>query len=73
MKQLIGVCIFVLSLTSLSAQNITISGNVTEADTGFPIPGVNIIIKNTSTGTVTDFDGNYTFPNVPRGSTLVFS
>ena len=55
------------------AQNLTISGNVQEADTAFPIPGVNIIIKNTSRGTVTDFDGNFTFPDVPAGSTLVFS
>jgi TonB-linked SusC/RagA family outer membrane protein len=41
------------------AQEKTISGTVTD-DTGLPLPGVNIIIKGTSTGTQSDFDGNYT-------------
>ena len=37
----------------------TISGTVTEADTNQPLPGANVIIKGTSTGTTSDFDGNY--------------
>lgn len=40
------------------AQQKTITGNVTD-DTGLPLPGANIIIKGTSTGTQSDFDGNY--------------
>lgn len=62
---------FILSFSG--AQNLTITGNVTEADTGYPIPGVNIIIKNTATGAVTDFDGNFSISDVPQGATLVFS
>ncbi|NNK74285.1 MAG: TonB-dependent receptor plug domain-containing protein, partial [Flavobacteriaceae bacterium] len=73
MRHLFGVIITVFSIIGVGAQNLTITGNVIEADTSFPIPGVNIIIKNTSQGAVTDFDGNFTFPNVPAGSTLVFS
>ncbi|GLB51448.1 SusC/RagA family TonB-linked outer membrane protein [Neptunitalea chrysea] len=37
----------------------TVSGVVTENATGMPIPGANVVIKGTSTGTTTDFDGKY--------------
>ena len=40
------------------AQQKTISGNVSDQD-GLPLPGVNVLLKGTSTGTQTDFDGNY--------------
>lgn len=53
------------------AQVKTISGTVTD-DTSMPLPGVNILIKGTTTGTQTDFDGNYTI-NASIGQTLVFS
>lgn len=53
------------------AQQKTITGTVTD-DTGLPLPGANVIIKGTSTGTQTDFDGNYSITaNV--GQTLTFS
>ncbi|MFL1895743.1 SusC/RagA family TonB-linked outer membrane protein [Aquimarina sp. 2-A2] len=53
------------------AQEKTVTGKVTD-DSGLPLPGVNIIVKNTSTGTQTDFDGLYTI-SASEGSTLVFS
>ena len=55
----------------LMAQSI-ITGNVTD-DSGNPIPGVNIIIKGTDTGTITDSDGNYSISDVPADAKLVFS
>tara|TARA_R110002167_G_scaffold270464_2_gene476979 strand:+ start:207 stop:3224 length:3018 start_codon:yes stop_codon:yes gene_type:complete len=55
-----------------SAQNVDISGNVQD-ESGFPIPGVNIVVKNTSKGSITDFDGNFTITGVDVGSTLSFS
>ena len=55
------------------SQGINVSGTVTESDTGIPLPGVNIIVKGTTTGTSTDFDGNFTLQNVPENSVLVFS
>lgn len=55
------------------AQNVTVSGTVTDAVSGQPLPGVNIIIKNTAKGTSTDFDGNYTLTEVPVNSILVVS
>ncbi|WP_026450499.1 SusC/RagA family TonB-linked outer membrane protein [Aequorivita capsosiphonis] len=53
------------------AQEKTISGTVAD-DTGLPLPGVNIIIKGTSTGTQSDFDGNYSI-EAAVGQTLVYS
>ncbi|WOD42223.1 SusC/RagA family TonB-linked outer membrane protein [Hwangdonia lutea] len=53
------------------AQEKTISGTVTD-NSGMPLPGVNIIVKNTTNGTQTDFDGNYSI-NANSGDILVFS
>jgi len=50
------------------AQSVT--GTVSDASG--PLPGVNVLVKGTSTGTVTDFDGNYTI-TANSGTTLVFS
>ncbi|MCO6358657.1 SusC/RagA family TonB-linked outer membrane protein [Roseivirga pacifica] len=63
---------FFLIASSAVAQQRTISGKVTGADDGLPLPGVTILIKGTGTGQSTDMDGNYTM-NVESGSTLVFS
>lgn len=49
----------------------TISGVVT--DNNGPLPGANVIVKGTSSGTATDFDGNYTLENVDSNAVLVFS
>ncbi|MEN1784503.1 MAG: SusC/RagA family TonB-linked outer membrane protein [Bacteroidota bacterium] len=53
------------------AQDKTISGTVTDAD-GLPLPGVNIVVEGTSTGTQSDFDGNYTI-NASAGQVLLFT
>ncbi len=53
-------------------QNRTVSGNITDSE-GQPLPGVTVLIKGTTNGTISDFDGKYTIANVPTGSTLVFS
>ncbi|MBT8271312.1 MAG: TonB-dependent receptor [Flavobacteriaceae bacterium] len=50
----------------------TVSGTVTEQATAQPLPGVNVLIKGTSQGTATDFDGNYQI-SVNNGDVLVFS
>ncbi|VXC13515.1 conserved hypothetical protein [Maribacter litoralis] len=49
----------------------TITGTVTDAS-GEPLPGVNVLVKGTTAGTQSDFDGNYTI-DVSDGTTLVFS
>ncbi|MFY0480969.1 SusC/RagA family TonB-linked outer membrane protein [Flavobacterium sp. PLA-1-15] len=55
------------------AQSYDIGGTVKESGTGLPLPGVNVQIKNTTTGTSSDFDGNFSLTKVPSGSVVVFS
>src|SRR5690606_35006295 len=54
------------------AQEKTVTGTVTSATDGLPLPGVNVIVNGTTRGVQTDFDGNYTI-NTSVGETLVFS
>ena len=59
-------------LISFSQNNNQITGKVTD-ETGESIPGVNVLVKGTSTGAITDLEGNYSI-SVPQGSsTLAFS
>lgn len=59
-------------LIDANAQSKTVSGTVTDVD-NFPLPGVNVVVKGTTIGTVTDIDGNYTL-NVPNDAgELTFS
>lgn len=54
------------------AQEKSVSGTVTAAADGLPLPGVNVIVKGTTRGAQTDFDGNYSI-KASVGETLVFS
>jgi len=54
-------------------QDYIVSGKVTSAEDGSAVPGVNIVVKGTTTGSVTYFDGNFKIC-VPGGATtLVYS
>jgi len=53
-------------------QQVRISGTVTDA-TGNPLPGVTVLIKGTTTGTLTDESGKYSINNVPQNGILVIS
>jgi len=55
------------------AQERTVSGKVTASDDGAPLPGVNVLVKGTTTGTVTDANGNYTIAVSGADPVLVFS
>ncbi len=61
---------FVMQLSF--AQEKTVTGTVTSATDGLPLPGVSVIVKGTSRGVQTDFDGNYSI-KASTGETLVFS
>lgn len=57
--------------TEIFAQQLSITGKVTDGN-GDPLPGVNVEIKNTATGTITDLDGGFTI-KVDKGKILTFS
>ena len=61
-----------LLVPSLALAQSTISGTVSESENGFPLPGVNVIIKGSSSGTTTDFYGKYQL-TANNGDVLVFS
>ncbi len=54
------------------AQEVKLTGKITDGADGKTLPGVTVLIKGTSTGTISDIDGKYSL-NVNAGSTLVFS
>ena len=65
--------LFMISPFFALAQERTISGKVTDAETGDNLPGVNIIIKGTSVGTSTDSNGSYSLSVSGDNAVLVFS
>lgn len=72
MKHYLFKILTLVFISYSSAQNINVNGHVQD-NSGMPIPGVNVVVKNTTKGTVTDFDGNFTISNVQSGATLILS
>ncbi len=62
---------FVIFATTVYAQNVTIRGTVTDANND-PLTGVTVQVKGSTTGTITDIDGNFSLTGA-SGNTLVFS
>jgi TonB-linked SusC/RagA family outer membrane protein len=60
-------------LNTSIAVDRSIKGKITDKSTGEGLPGVNVVVKGTSTGTSTDAGGNYTIMVPESGATLVFS
>lgn len=69
-----SLCIFlyIVNIGLCNAQDLNVNGTVID-DTGMPIPGVTVIIKGTSIGTVTDFEGEYSINASNENAVLVFS
>lgn len=74
MKTIYKKLLFALLLLPLSmlAQS-TLTGNVSDSGSGQPLPGVNVIVKGTTKGTTTDFDGNFTLSSLTKGDVIEFS
>lgn len=69
MKRILLTCFMlatVLITTETFAQNRTVTGQVTGADDGLPLPQVTVLLKGTGQGVPTDADGNYRI-SVPAG------
>jgi TonB-linked SusC/RagA family outer membrane protein len=62
-----------LTIDTETLQQFTVKGKVTDAATGEPMVGVNIVIKGTSTGAITDIDGKYSISVTDKNSILLFS
>ncbi|MDR1779292.1 MAG: SusC/RagA family TonB-linked outer membrane protein [Tannerella sp.] len=71
MKRIFLTCLLAISALVLSAQERTVTGHVTSAEDNEPIIGATVIVKgNSSIGTVTDIDGNFTL-SVPASATTL--
>ena len=66
-----SLLVFLLLSVSVFAQSYEVSGTVTD-NSNQPLPGVSVVVKGTTTGTSTDFDGKYTL-QVNNGDVLVFT
>lgn len=60
-----------LNISLFAQDGYTLTGTVTD-ETSMPVPGANVVIQNTTTGTSTDFDGNFSI-TVSNGDVLEFS
>ena len=59
-------------IEKMVAQQKSVSGKVTDSS-GSPLPGVTVVVKGTTQGTITDVDGKYTLTHIPDDATLQFS
>ena len=75
MKKILLFSFMLLSalVTESWAQERTISGKVTAIEDGSTMPGVNVVLKGTTNGTITDVDGNYKLSVPSEGGILSFS
>lgn len=71
LTKLLFLFVLVLGVSTTYAQRM-VTGKVTDSKTGEPLIGANVIIKGTSSGTITDIDGNYSL-SVPEDAVLIFS
>ena len=75
MHQQLLLLLLVCGLGALNAQTYTVSGTVTDAETGDPLSGASVILAagGATSGTITDFDGRYTLSNVAACTEISFS
>lgn len=71
-KRLLTLTMLIWVITDGLAQERTVTGKVISEEDGVELPGVNILIKGTSSGTVTDINGRYSIV-VPEGATLIYT
>ena len=64
----LSVLFFLLTATTAFGQAGKIAGTVTDAETGNPLPGVNVVVVGTQQGATTDVEGNYSILNVSPGT-----
>ena len=76
MQKLLTILLFVsctLLGLQVQAQELLVTGKVTDAGSGAGLPGVNVVVKGSKTGTITDADGNYRLSVADPNGVLTFS
>ena len=73
MKRILLLSFMSLTVAFGALAQRTVSGKITSAEDGSGVPGVNVVLKGTTTGTTSDLDGNYRLSVPEEGGTLVFS
>lgn len=69
LKKLSTILFFLLfSVSAVFAQSGSITGQVTDAETGETLPGVNVVLAETDQGTATDVNGEYALTGIPAGN-----
>ncbi len=72
MKQILRLFLLWMVCLPMLGQEVTVRGRVIGANDGLPLPGVNVVIKGTTQGTITSFDGDYTL-KASEGDVILFS
>src|SRR5262249_49611751 len=65
--------VFMFASIGLWAQERTVSGKVTSAEDGSGLPGVNVVVKGTTRGTITDAEGTYSLAVPASAGVLVYT
>jgi TonB-linked SusC/RagA family outer membrane protein len=73
MKSRIFSILFFFGCMLVTAQTGSLTGSVSDANSNESLPGVNVVVKNTTNGTNTDFNGNFSLSDVSSGDVIVFS
>ncbi len=72
LSKMLIIGFLMISTLAFSQTNLEVSGTVADSG-GELLPGVTVVVKGTTNGTITDIDGNYSLKNVPSDGTLMFS
>lgn len=72
MKNIVSILLLLFCYSTIAAQQINVKGVVSDIN-GSPLPGASVIVKNSTIGVQTDFDGKFVIENVPQDGTLVIS
>lgn len=73
MKRILQTMLLLLITAGAFAQDRAITGTVTDKTANTPMPGVNVSIKGTSTGTITDGNGQFKLNAPASATTIIFS
>jgi TonB-linked SusC/RagA family outer membrane protein len=73
MKRILTFILFIIFAGNLMAQEVTVTGKIISGEDNMSLPGVTVVVKGTTLGTITDADGNYKIKAPSKNSTLRFS